>query len=190
MTTETPKATPPLTPARLSRAASHGFSLIPDATERAALAEELGIDGIRKLRFEGELIPEGKADWRLEATLGATVVQPCVVTLDPVVTRIDAPVTRRFLADMTPPDPDDKGEAEMPEDDTAEPLPDRIDPAFVMAEALALHLPDYPRAEGADLGEAVFAEPGTDPMTDEDAKPLAGLKALRDKLAGGENGDG
>jgi uncharacterized metal-binding protein YceD (DUF177 family) len=182
-----PKAAAPLAPGRLSRATTHPISLHPGPEDRAALAAKLGIDAVRKLRFEGSLIPEGDADWRLEAALGATVVQPCVVTLAPVVTRIDAEVTRRYLADMAPPEVDETGEAEMPEDDTAEPLPDRIDPATIMAEALALHLPDYPRAEGADLGQATFAEPGVTPLSDDDAKPLAGLKALRDKLRGGES---
>ena len=48
--------------------------------------------------------------------------------------------------------------------------------------ALALALPLYPRAEGADLAQAQFAGPGVTPMTDEDARPFAGLKDLRDKL--------
>ncbi|AHM04874.1 hypothetical protein roselon_02556 [Roseibacterium elongatum DSM 19469] len=182
-----PSPVPPLVPGRLSRAAPHQISLQPTAEARAELARALSIDAIRKLRFEGALIPEGKHDWRLDGTLGATVVQPCVVTLVPVTTRIDAPVTRRFLHDMSPPVLDDKGEAEMPEDDSAEPLPDRIDPYQIMVEALALNLPDYPRAEGADLGTAVFSEPGIAPMTDQEAKPLAGLKALRDKLAKGSD---
>jgi uncharacterized metal-binding protein YceD (DUF177 family) len=113
--------------------------------------------------------------------LGATVVQPCGVTLEPVTTRIEEPVLRRFLPGL--PDPV-AGEAELPEDVDAEPLGATIDPAAVMAEALALALPAFPRAPGAELGEAVFTAPGTAPMRAEDAKPLAGLAALRDRLKG------
>ncbi len=51
-----------------------------------------------------------------------------------------------------------------------------------MFEALTLALPLYPRADGADLGEPVFTEPGKRPLTDEDARPFAGLKDLRDRL--------
>ncbi len=61
----------------------------PDAAGRAAIAAELGLSDLRKLRLAGRMVPVGRTDWRLEATLGATVVQPCVVTLDPVVTRIE-----------------------------------------------------------------------------------------------------
>jgi len=70
----------------------------------------------------------------------------------------------------------------MPEDDTVEALPVNLDLVQVMTEALSLALPLYPRADGADLGEAVFTQPNTAPMTDDDAKPFAGLGALRDSL--------
>ena len=73
------------------------FDLSPDASGRAAVSEALGIVGIKKLRFEGRIAPLGKTDWVLEAKLGATVVQDCVVTLDPVTTRIDEAVRRSYL---------------------------------------------------------------------------------------------
>ena len=48
--------------------------------------------------------------------------------------------------------------------------------------ALVLALPEYPRSEGAELGEAIFTEAGLAPMKDEDARPFAGLAALKDQL--------
>lgn len=152
----------------------------PDADERAAIADRLGIPAVRKLRLAGRLIPTGRRDWRLEATLGATAVQSCVVTLEPVTTRVDEPVTRLYLADFEA--PEGGTEVEMPEDDSAEALPAELDLADVAAEALALALPEFPRADGAELGAAQFTEPGRAAMTDDDAKPFAGLEALRDKL--------
>lgn len=168
---------------KLNRASPYDFTITPDSTERAKIAEDLGINAVRKLRFEGQLTPLGKADWQLEATLGSTAVQPCGVTLAPVNTRIDTPLTRRYLADLPQPSGD---ELEMPEDDTVEPLPGEIDLHAIMVEALSLALPDFPRAPGVELGEAIYTAPGLAPMRDEDAKPLAGLAALRDKLAGND----
>ena len=75
-------------------------------------------------------------------------------------------ITRRYLAEMEMPKAE---EVEMPEDDTVEPLPETLDLGVVIAEALALALPPFPRAEGATLGEAVFTEPGATPMTDDAA---------------------
>ncbi len=159
------------------------FAIEPDAEERAAIADRLEILAIRKLRFAGEIRPIGRQDWRLSATLGATVVQPCGVTLDPVTTRIDEEVDRTYLAEM--PEPEGGEEVEMPEDDTAEALPETLDLQMVMEEALALALPPFPRAPGAELGEAAFTQPGKRAMTDAEAKPFAGLKALKDKLENG-----
>jgi uncharacterized metal-binding protein YceD (DUF177 family) len=167
--------------ARLPRGAERSFEITPDAEARARLARGLDIMSVRKLRLAGRLVPEGARDWRLEAMLGATVVQPCVLTAEPVTTRIDETVLRRYLADMKDPEGD---EVEMPEDDSAEPLPATLDLWAILTEALALALPLYPRAEGAALDNAVFAPPGTEPLTDEQAKPLAGLASLRDKLKG------
>lgn len=174
-----------LTLARLSRAAPTNFTLEPDAEARTRIAADLDLRGLRKLRLDGKLHPEGKADWRLEAKLGATAVQSCVVTLEPVTTRIDTSLVRSYRADMPEPVGD---ELEMPEDDTIEPLPATLDLRALMIEALALELPDYPRAVGVELGQAVYAPPGVAPITDDDAKPLAGLAALRDKLAGDGSG--
>jgi uncharacterized metal-binding protein YceD (DUF177 family) len=163
------------------------FDLSPDAEARRAVAEALGLDAVKKLRLTGTLAPLGRTDWRLEARLGATVVQPCVVTLQPVTTRIDADVERTYLADAAGLDAAEAGdEAEMPEDVTLEPLPPVIDLARVMEEALALEVPDYPRAPGAELEGAQVTAPGAAPMTDEDARPFAALKGLRDKLSDGD----
>ena len=77
----------------------------------------------------------------------------------------------------------------MPEDDTRDPLPEVIDVATVALEALALALPLYPRAPGAELGEAVYTAPGATPLRDEDLRPFAGLAALKSRLAPGEGNE-
>ncbi|MEM7521832.1 MAG: DUF177 domain-containing protein [Pseudomonadota bacterium] len=169
----------------LSQSGSNGFELRPDEAARTEMAAALDLLGLRKLAFAGEIKAWGATDWVLTARLGATVVQPCVVTLEPVTTRIDKTVTRRFIHDYATPE---EPEAEMPEDETIEALGAWIDPALIMAEALALALPDYPRAEGAELGAAVFTQPGSDAMTDADARPFASLADFKAKLEKGGGG--
>lgn len=167
------------------------FDLRPEGDTLALIAALVGADSVRKLSFTGEVRPEGRHDFVLEGKLGATVVQPCVVTLAPVTTRIEEEVRRRYLARMpeAPAGAEAGGEVEMPEDDSAEPLPAVIDPGAVLLEALALAMPLYPRADDAALEDADFGPPGSEPLTDEAVKPFAGLAALRDKLeGGGENG--
>lgn len=163
------------------------FDLAPDAATRAAMAAALGITALPAFRFKGELTPQGRSDWRLSARLEARVEQPCIVTLAPVITDITEEVRRSYLADLPDPTGD---EIEMPEDDTQDPLPEVIDAGGVAIEALALALPEWPRAPGAALGEAVFAAPGVAPLRDEDLRPFAGLASLAGKLAKPEDQGG
>ena len=162
-----------------------GFDLAPGGKASDAIAAELELIGLTKLRFAGELTPMGKHDWRLTAHLGATVTQACIVTLAPVMTRIDEDVARTYTADL--PEFTAGSEVEMPDDDSVEPLTATIDLGALMVESLTLALPLYPRAEGAHLSQAIFTEPGAAPLTDDDARPFAGLKSLRDKLGKGES---
>lgn len=170
--------TQPLRSAALSARKPTRFAFHPEAEGRAAIAAALGLLDLPALSFSGEIRPAGRHDFELTAKLTARAVQPCSVTLAPVPCRIDEPVHRRFDADFQAPDAE---EAEMV-DDEVEPLPDIIDIAAIAAEALALALPLYPRAKGAELGEAVFAAPGTKPLAEADLKPFAGLAGLADRL--------
>jgi uncharacterized metal-binding protein YceD (DUF177 family) len=147
----------------------------PSGPERAAIAQVLGLLDLPQMEFDGDIRPQGKRDMVLEGKLTALVVQPCSVTLEPVRTAIADPVRRQYLADYTLPDAD---EVEIPADDTIDPLPEVIDAAAVAIEALALALPLYPRAPGAELGEAVFTEPGQQPLREGDLKPFAALAGL------------
>ncbi|ODM44028.1 YceD family protein [Cereibacter johrii] len=167
------------------------FRVEPDAEVQGLVAALLGISAVRGMSFKGEIRPMGKRDFELEGRLAATVVQPCSVTLAPVTTRIEEAVSRHYLANYTVPEGD---EVEIPEDDS-EPLPEVIDAGAVAVEALALALPLYPRAPGAELDAASFAPPGAAPLSDTDLKPFASLAELRrrmggDEPAGGSEGDG
>ncbi|MEI4261919.1 YceD family protein [Roseovarius sp. D0-M9] len=171
--------------AELPKGTTLNFDIVPDAQMRGQMAEELGVLGLRKVAFRGTLAPSGRRDWQLSAQLGATASQECVVTLEPVTTRIDNAVQRRFLADMPraaelEPTPEDG--VEMPEDDTKEPLGEVIDLARILIEALALALPDYPRKDGSGPAGAIAAPPGQAPLDDDAIKPFAGLAALRDQM--------
>ncbi|MBL4917793.1 YceD family protein [Szabonella alba] len=162
------------------------FDLRLDAKGREAMMAELGLTALPRLHLKGEIRPVGRGDFELVAQLEALAVQPCAVTLAPVETRVSEPVLRRYVEGMLWPEAE---EAEMPGDDSAEPMPDRIDLREIATEALVLALPDYPRAEGVELGEAVFAADGAEPLRDADLKPFAALSSLRDSLTGAAPGE-
>lgn len=155
------------------------FDESPTEAEAEAIRQSLGLRGMRKMRFQGELSPIGKRGWLVEGTVGASITQECVVTLEPVKTRIDAEVKLRFL-------PESMIEDDTPEDvleDDVEALGSIIDLGHVAVEALSLAMPDYPRSE-TTAPTRVTAEPeGAAPILDEETKAFAGLAALKEKLA-------
>lgn len=150
------------------------FTFAPDAAARAQIAAEVSLLDLPEFSFAGVLSPKGRADVTLTAHLTALVIQPCGITLAPVRSRLTEEVQRSYLHDFAQPDAD---ESEIgPED--LDPLPEIIDVAAIAIEALALLLPLYPRARGAELAESIFAPPGVTPLKDADLRPFAGLAGL------------
>ncbi|WP_161860845.1 YceD family protein [Algicella marina] len=173
----------PVQLSRLTSAQPHLFEETADTGEMKAAALQLDIPAIRKLRLSARLEPAGKRDWRLRGSVGATVTQECVVTLEPVVTRIDTDFTRLYSAAARPV-PDG---AELGEDDDIdiEPIPEELDIGAIALEEIALALPLYPRAAGAELPET--AVDPDDPGEVKRENPFEALAALKDKLSGNDD---
>jgi uncharacterized metal-binding protein YceD (DUF177 family) len=160
---------------RLSHSHPIRFDEAPTAAEAEALRDLMGLIGLRKMRFTGEIIPLRPDGWEVRGTLGASVTQSCVVTLEPVRTRVETDVLLRFV-------PADKIDSPMDDadfDETLEPLGPEIDLGLIATEALALALPAYPRAEGATLGDINNVD---EEIEDQAPNPFAALEALKDKL--------
>ena len=164
----------------IPKSKSMPFEISFSDSELVAITNILSAIAVKKMRIMGKISPSNAKDWVLTATVGATVTQACVVTLNPVQTRIDSPVIRTFVADY--PSFADETVTEMPIDETTEPLIDEIDLTTIAIEAVALALPDYPRSLDAELETSIFSAPGITPMHDDDTKPFASLASLKDKL--------
>ena len=156
------------------------FDLRLTAGERSLLAAESGVSSIAKLRFAGEIKSVPPADWLLRAKLGATVVQPCVLSLAPVRTRIESSVERRYSPKNFAPAPGSC--VPMPDDENIEPITDEIDLLALIRESLVLELPLYPKQEGASLisGESLSEVGNKELFTPE--KPFAVLSEFRKQL--------
>lgn len=182
--------THPVDVATLSESGGLSFDLKPEASDRELVARYLGLSDLPELSFRGAVAPQG-AGWALEGRLSARMVQSCVVTLEPVETPVAVDVERVWLPDVLSPQ---GAEIELREhdDQAPEPLGREIDLAMPMLEALALEIDPFPRADGAEHGTQVYAPPGSEPLTEEAAKPFAGLAALRTRLGGsdGDSGNG
>ncbi len=128
--------------------------------ERAALARRFRLLGIDMLRATAKIEPaDGPAGLlRLSGHLNAEVSQACVVTLEPVTSRIEAEFTLLYSLEPglvpAPADTEGAGVAEVVIDPEAEEPPEPIEPGGldlgeVVAQQLAVALDPYPRAPGA-----------------------------------------
>lgn len=160
--------------AHLSPGRDNAFALEPDAAARQAIAAELGLSDLPAMRFSGAVRASGADEWALTGRLEATVVQPCVITLEPVTTVITEPVSLIFSPHVSAPEED---EVEMG-DDSVEPLGQSIDIGAIAIEALSLALPTHPRAPGAEM-PAIAGDDAPEP--EETRKPFAGLAAMMKK---------
>lgn len=165
----------------LNNTVDYEFEEVPSEDETNAMAALFDVISIRKMRFTGAISPYEDDGWLLEGKLGVTVSQNCVVTLGRVRTRLDLDV-RRIFTPMAEPD-ENEITLDASHNDELEPLGKEIDLGLVAMEALALAIPEYPRAEGAELPESSFSPPDASDIEEEQPKPFAGLAALKEKLS-------
>jgi uncharacterized metal-binding protein YceD (DUF177 family) len=157
--------------------------------ERAALAKRFGFISLPAFsarvtvdrRLGGQVIVEGR--------LRGTIVQACILTLDPVTQQLDDTFRIVFRQDLTEERDPESGEALLSaQADAPEPLSgNMLDVGEIVAEQLSLAADPYPRRAGAKL-EDVLPKPRKGGKSGRDAgkteprrHPFAGLAALRDK---------
>ncbi|MCI5077099.1 DUF177 domain-containing protein [Oricola sp.] len=167
---------------------SAGFPVRIDADEkeRAALAEAHGLDAVESFVADLEVKRWRKDGVRVVGTVHARVVQSCVVTLETVISDLDAPVDAVFLPEgsrMARPLDEDGALIVDPE---GADIPEMfeggvIDAGLVAEEFFELAIDPYPRAPGAAMEEGTASQ--ADGSEDEASEsPFSGLAALRDKL--------
>jgi uncharacterized metal-binding protein YceD (DUF177 family) len=136
------------------------FDVTATAVDLLKMTAFFEIISVKTFKFRGEITPKDKYDFVLIGHLVATVEQACIISLEPVFTKITEEVTLTYLCSMPIPDADD---VEIPEDDT-------------------LALPPFPRLQNATLTQAVFTAPGVKPFDSADVNPFAGLAGLVERL--------
>jgi hypothetical protein len=166
-------------------AEGRGVRFSADATERAALAADLGLPEVRQLDADMRVKPWGKSGVEITGTVTAAVVQSCVVTLEPIEQSFVEPIDIRF---------ETAAEAEAiarrraetaaeAEDDGEDDAPDIFDghliPVGAVAEEFfALGLDPYPRKPGVAFSPEELGLTIGDPIS---INPFAALEALKPK---------
>lgn len=148
--------------------------LEPDEATRQAIAQEIGLVALPQLSATFDLTRRGADGLRVEGRVTATVVQSCVVTLEPVESEIDEPVELFFQPEPAV-ETDTGEEADFHPTEGEEPpeplVNGTVDLGTIATEFLILGIDPYPRKEGV-----VFDAP---PANDPASHPFAALAALK-----------
>lgn len=151
-------------------------AIAADEAERAALAERFDLLSLDRFEAEVQLgrLPGGFV--RLTAVFCADLVQACVVTLEPIASRVEERFSLLYGAT------DDAREVVVDQDsETVEPLAgDTIDIGEAVAQQLSLALNPFPRAPGVGNDERAAS------TAEEAESPFAALEKWRNAGKTGE----
>jgi uncharacterized metal-binding protein YceD (DUF177 family) len=164
---------------RVEDVPERGFVWRVEATpaERARLVAVLQLTSLPRLIVEGRIDGAAGGVYRLKGRLMADVVQACVVSLDPVSSRVDEPLSIEFRP------PAEVGDelATTPDynvDFDVEPIVrGHLETGRVVYEQFSASLDPYPRASGAGTPIDLVAKPSGAG----DANPFAVLANFKKK---------
>lgn len=167
------------------------LSITPDEEEVALLLKRLGISGLDDFKADITVKRQNMVIY-IKGTLSAKVTQPCVVTLEPVVTQVEdefeawyadpdaaVPIAKARRERQT-----QKGKADLPMlDESEDPeaiIDGEIDLGELVTQYLSLSINPYVHAEGVEY-EYGDGE-GDKKPSDTRENPFAALKDWKDKL--------
>jgi uncharacterized metal-binding protein YceD (DUF177 family) len=130
-----------------------------DATERAGLAQRFGLVAIDRLEADVTLRRIGPSDIAFEAEIAAEVTQSCVITLEPVQSKLRETFRLIYRPGLDEEEAD-RLALENPDDDLVEPLGETIDLGEAVAQQLSIALDPFPRAAGAEAALAALGLTG------------------------------
>ncbi len=144
--------------------------------ERQRIAAALDLVALRDLRVRYHLSPLSLGRYTLEGELVAEIEQTCVVTLEPVTSRIQESYAATYWPQEAMPAPQ-TGQVAL--DDEPEPeaiVAGTIDAGRIVFESLAAAIDPYPRLPGAKYDGPLSAPEGSTAES-----PFAVLASLRHK---------
>jgi uncharacterized metal-binding protein YceD (DUF177 family) len=148
------------------------LDLVADETIRQAIVKTAGLAALPRLEAQFDLIRHGADGLQVAGRVAATVVQHCVVTLEPLQSEIEEAIDLVFVPHPEPVS-EPAGLQSADAGDPPELLRDgAIDLGAIATEFLLLGLDPYPRAPGAVFDAPVAKD-------DPSSHPFAALAALK-----------
>jgi uncharacterized metal-binding protein YceD (DUF177 family) len=160
-------------PVKLSEVPEDGrqVKLAPDAATRTAVAGFAGVLEVPRLEADFSLSRVGQGSLRVVGQVSATVVQRCVVTLDPVRNEVEEEINLVFAPPAAATAPAKAMQSVDAEDPSEELRHGAVDLGAIATEFLVLGIDPYPRKP-----DATFDSPAAD---DPASHPFSALAALK-----------
>ena len=137
---------------QLKREVEYEFDLFCSKDDLNQLTDRLNVLEAKKACIKGTLKLQSATQIFLNGNVSAKLIQPCSLTLDPVITNISKKVLRTFTVKSEKNTPIKKSSFELTEksfDDDI--ILDDINLGEVLMETISLETPDYPKKSGASL---------------------------------------
>ena len=140
---------------QIKRESAYDFHLVCSYDALMELATRLNVIEAKKASFNGHLKLPAANQIFLCGTVRAKLIQPCSLTLEPVVTNIHEKISRTFFIEPNEKKPIKKSVFELTEKSfDNEIILDEINLGEVLMETIILETPDYPKKSGASVNLA------------------------------------
>ncbi len=137
---------------QLKREIDYEFNLSCSANCLKELVEQLNIIEAKKASMSGVLILQNEKKIFLNAIIKAKLIQPCSLTLEPIVTNINKQILRTFSIGTYNDTQIKKNVFELDEKSfDNDIIIDEINLGDVLMETISLETPDYPKKSGASI---------------------------------------
>ena len=137
---------------QLKRETEYNFNLTCSENGLRQLIDKLNILEAKKASIQGKLQLQTKKQILLNCTVDAKLIQPCSLTLEPIVTTISKEILRTFSIVTNSYSPSKKSVYELTENSfDNDIILNEINLGEVLMETISLETPDYPKKSGASI---------------------------------------
>tara|TARA_B100000242_G_scaffold213184_1_gene155260 strand:- start:62 stop:592 length:531 start_codon:yes stop_codon:yes gene_type:complete len=137
---------------QIKREIEYEFHLVCSKGALGELAKRLNVIEAKKASFNGHLKLQLANQVYLCGTVKAKLIQPCSLTLEPVITIICKEIARTFYIESNENKPIKKSVFELTEKSfDNDIILDEINLGEVLMETISLETPDYPKKSGASI---------------------------------------
>ena len=136
----------------IKRTEKYKFELVASKSNLIFITTVLKLSQVKSAKMEGYLKLENKNRILLKAKVTSKLIQPCSITLDPVIINIRKNITRNFLIGNPENILNKVQRINLTRESfNVETIYSKINLAEILMETISLETPDYPKRSGVSL---------------------------------------